>query len=171
MPKHNTHLPRREARVDQKEGGASGEAMKSKKAPKRGRPLMIADLLREEAKIPLKHGGPFRNVRRALDGTSADNPKLRKILSEELTAFTATLFDKQQRRDEAGTENLKQKNSARRDEADNKARDAFEHWCAKLSKVLAGLTVAEKLRKYRKVTRLRQRDSRRLSALLKAGRL
>jgi hypothetical protein len=64
-----------------------------KKAPKKRSPLMFTHLLQQEAKIPPERGGPFRNVRRVLDGTSAEDPKLRKILTDELTAFTAALVE------------------------------------------------------------------------------
>lgn len=91
---------------------------------------MITDMLREEAKITAEHGGPFRNVRRALDGTSAANPRLQKILAEELTAFTAALVGKQQRRDRAGMDNFQQHRDALQKEADVKAQNAFNTWCA-----------------------------------------
>lgn len=153
--------------------------MKSTKAPKRthtrkrGRPLTMADLMAHEARTPREHGGPFRNVRMQLDGTCHTDPRLRRILAEELSAFTATLVQKGQRRDQAGAKNLKRRNDALQDQADVKARNAFNRWCEdpRRSGALLGLSTAEKLRKYRKIGRPKDRNSRRLGALLKSGRL
>ena len=71
----------------------------------------------------------------------------------------------------SGGENLKRENAGRKSDADAKVRNAFAQWCGRNRTVLAGLATAEKLIKYRHVTRLSQRDARRLGALLKAGRL
>lgn len=70
-----------------------------------------------------------------------------------------------------GAENLRRKNAARLDAADARVRNAFNSWCAKCAAVLGDLTLAEKLKKYRKSKRLEQRDSRRLGKLLTAGLL
>jgi hypothetical protein len=85
-------------------------------------------------------------------------------------AMTGRHLERHWRSVQRGGENLKLENMSRRDEADAKARSAFDRWCAR-NHVLAGLTTAEKLRKYRRVARLKERDSRRLGALLKSGRL
>jgi hypothetical protein len=105
-----------------------------------------------------------------------DNP-IREALKDQAArerVFNELLDDaerKEQRRVKAGTENLRRQNADLKDEADTRVVDAFNRWCAGRSAVLADLTAAEKLRKYRVVAKPSQRDSRRLGALLKAGRL
>lgn len=55
------------------------------------KPLTLAHLLRESAKTPPEHGGPFRNERIFLAGSSND-PKtlsLRRAIADELAALAA----------------------------------------------------------------------------------
>jgi hypothetical protein len=131
-----------------------------------------------------------RNARAALDDPRTD-PELRAQIKRYLDnptgealkdqacrekVFNDLLDDverKAQPRVKAGTENFKRRNTERKDEADKKVREVFASWCdhASRQKALANLTAEEKLKKYRKVAKPSQRDSRRLGELLKAGKL
>jgi hypothetical protein len=144
------------------------------KKPKRGRPLTIADLLHDEALIPPERGGPFRNVRRALDGSSADDLRLRRILTEELTAFAANAVHKEQRRDGAGTDNLSRHTQKQSLNADAKALEAVNIWRSDpvRSHKLFSSSQADVVKQYlAQRVKPARRQGDRLRAMLKDGRI